>query len=261
MNRYSKIAERLVTSVSGVKIQYAPEELLDALRKEFGRKNVRARPESAGRGARYTNLFSVVVDLGAQAGEAMERLMAQKKIKDLIRRYGSPITRQASRIASLQRYCFIYKAKDGNWYMDLADQEHGTERDAYSYGPFPSEDAVHEYLHRNHSNPGGAQIDDSGRQPVPRRSPNGAPVEKPKKRRWSSGRVAAKGEREAQWLVNETGGFRGALVALAQVATKEWRDTLFGKRISKVLMGVANTIGRLEQAERALAASDERGEI
>jgi len=87
------------------------------------------------------------------------------------------------RKASVSRYCFIYKAKDGNWYMDLAPQEYGEERDAFTYGPFSSEEAVEDYLHRNHSNPGGWSVDRKGRRPVPRRSPNGAPVEKPG-RRW-----------------------------------------------------------------------------
>lgn len=83
---------------------------------------------------------------------------------------------------STPRHCFVYKAKDGLWYMELADREYGEKEEATTYGPFPSEDAADDYL-SNFSNPGGYGVDSSGRRPVPRRSPNGQKVVSPASRR------------------------------------------------------------------------------
>jgi len=80
--------------------------------------------------------------------------------------------------ASMQRYCGIFKAVNGKWYLDLADQEYGEYEDAQRYGPFDSNEAVEKYLDR-FSNPGGGVTDDRGTAPVPHKSPNGSPIQKP----------------------------------------------------------------------------------
>lgn len=80
---------------------------------------------------------------------------------------------------SVSRHCAFYKARDGKWYMELAPDEHGEERDAFTYGPFRSDSAAEKYLHDNFSNPGSDEYDDSGNAPVPKRSPNGSPVQRP----------------------------------------------------------------------------------
>ena len=90
------------------------------------------------------------------------------------------------KIASMQRECTLYKARDGQWYMDLADEEYGGLDDATTYGPFKSEETTEKYLQDNFSNPGGYSTDDSGKQPVPKISPNGRPVQKPKSHSWRS---------------------------------------------------------------------------
>jgi len=72
----------------------------------------------------------------------------------------------------------------------------------------------------------------------------------------SRSRQAFKGQREAQWLLEQTGGFRGALYALADIAGIEWRDQTWARKIAKILMGTGNTIGRIEESEMAKAASD-----
>lgn len=76
---------------------------------------------------------------------------------------------------STQRHCSIYKAKDKNWYMDLADHEYGEHHESTTYGPFASEEHVHREL-KQHSNPGGYNDDDSGEADVPKKSPNGRPI-------------------------------------------------------------------------------------
>lgn len=93
--------------------------------------------------------------------------------------------------ASKCRHCFIYKAQDGKWYMELAEKEYGDHYDATTYGPFDSEEEIVgsaggkcELDH--HSNPGGWNTDDSGTAPVPSKSPNGFPVRPPTRRSWSS---------------------------------------------------------------------------
>ena len=47
---------------------------------------------------------------------------------------------------SMQRYCGIYKASDGKWYMDLADHEYADYEEANTYGPFDSSDQAMDYL-------------------------------------------------------------------------------------------------------------------
>ena len=84
-------------------------------------------------------------------------------------------------LASTQRYCGIFKAVDGKWYMDLAHNEYGDLDEATTYGPFASEEAVNQYLDYNFSNPGGYSLDGSGGHPAPKVSPNGDPVINPGK--------------------------------------------------------------------------------
>lgn len=81
---------------------------------------------------------------------------------------------------SCSRHCAFYKALDGRWYMELAAQEHAGREEATAYGPFPSEEAAHDYRRGRFVNPGGATSDDSGTNPVPLKSPNGSPVECPR---------------------------------------------------------------------------------
>ena len=81
---------------------------------------------------------------------------------------------------SMSRHCFIYKAKNGKWYMELAPDEYGEQHSADLYGPFNSEEAADDYLDY-FSNPGGLSLDKSGKMPVPKRAPNGSPIIKPKK--------------------------------------------------------------------------------
>lgn len=86
---------------------------------------------------------------------------------------------------SVSRYCEFFRAQDGRWYMHLAGREYGDYEDATTYGPFRSQDEAERFLRDNFSNPGGDDVDDSGEQPVPKRSPNGDPVQDPRRmRRW-----------------------------------------------------------------------------
>jgi hypothetical protein len=78
-------------------------------------------------------------------------------------------------LESKLRYCAIYKAKNGRWYLDLADREYGEYRDSTTYGPFKTEKDVVNYLDR-FSNPGGWTVDRSGSREVPVQSPDGGPV-------------------------------------------------------------------------------------
>ena len=80
---------------------------------------------------------------------------------------------------SKSRYCAFYKANNGKWYMELAAREYGEHKEATTYGPFESKEDANDFLHDNFSNPGGYFTDDSGRKPVPTRSPNGNPVQNP----------------------------------------------------------------------------------
>jgi len=83
---------------------------------------------------------------------------------------------------SVSRYCHIYKAKNGKWYLELASREYAGREDATTYGPFDSEDDADKELDY-HSNPGGLSFDRSGKKPVPKKSPNGRRVEKPTRKR------------------------------------------------------------------------------
>ena len=78
---------------------------------------------------------------------------------------------------STRRHCEIFKADDGRWYVELGSYEdHWDEYDDpfEVYGPFPSEASAEREL-RNHSNPGGYDVDDSGRRRKPSRPRRSAP--------------------------------------------------------------------------------------
>jgi len=79
---------------------------------------------------------------------------------------------------SMSRYCGIWKANNGRWYLDLAPNEYDGYDKAITYGSFSSEEAAEKYLEDNFSNPGSMDIDDEGRHPPPTKSPNGSPVQK-----------------------------------------------------------------------------------
>ncbi len=62
----------------------------------------------------------------------------------------------------------MWLATDGKWYMVLGIDEDDYDDDrCVVYGPFASEDACHEELDDNHSNPGAYCSDDSGTLPPP----------------------------------------------------------------------------------------------
>lgn len=93
--------------------------------------------------------------------------------------------RVVGRIAeSMSRYCGIYKAVNGKYYLELAPDEYGEADTAITYGPFSSADAADDYLSRNFSNPGSVWTDHKGNAPVPTKSPNGSRVQSPSSRRW-----------------------------------------------------------------------------
>ena len=90
------------------------------------------------------------------------------------------LIKEKKRLAeSMQRHCEFYKAKNKKWYMELASREHGEDDDATTYGPFHSDDNAIEFLHDNFSNPGGYGVDKRGTARVPKKSPNGRPVQDP----------------------------------------------------------------------------------
>lgn len=87
---------------------------------------------------------------------------------------------------STSRYCSLYMASNGKWYLELAPLEYGEQEDAQAYGPFSSYNETIDYLD-NFSNPGGWDEDDSGRRPPPTMSPNGHRVQSPSGSGSSSG--------------------------------------------------------------------------
>ncbi len=91
------------------------------------------------------------------------------------------LVRETLLAESMMRYATIWKASNGKWYLDLASNEYGDYHDATTYGPFSSEDAGDSYLRDNFSNPGGLEVDDRGTEPPPTKSPNGDPVQSPRR--------------------------------------------------------------------------------
>ena len=80
---------------------------------------------------------------------------------------------------SLQRHMDMYKARNGKWYLNLAADEYGEYEDSQTFGPFPNEKRIEDFLD-NFANAGGGSTDRSGKQPVPKRSVNGDKVWTPK---------------------------------------------------------------------------------
>lgn len=69
---------------------------------------------------------------------------------------------------SVSRKCAFVLATDGKWYMQLGNGEYDYDDiDCTWYGPFDSEEQADEYLYNNFSNPGGSEIDDSGKMAPP----------------------------------------------------------------------------------------------
>jgi hypothetical protein len=81
---------------------------------------------------------------------------------------------------SVSRYAGIWKDNAGSWWLDLADDEYGEYEDARTHGPFSSESAAEKYLD-GFSNPGGADVDDSGKEAPPTKSRNGGRLVNPRK--------------------------------------------------------------------------------
>jgi hypothetical protein len=68
---------------------------------------------------------------------------------------------------SQERQCYIWKATDGKWYLELGNFEHAYEsKDCTRYGPFRSESAATTAL-EEFSNPGSIHVDASGKVPPP----------------------------------------------------------------------------------------------
>jgi hypothetical protein len=89
---------------------------------------------------------------------------------------------------SVSRYCAIWKASNNGWYLDLANKEHGDYEDATTYGYFRDEREAERFLDDNFSNPGGVDVDESGKEPPPKKSPNGDRVVDPASFRRQRGR-------------------------------------------------------------------------
>jgi hypothetical protein len=85
---------------------------------------------------------------------------------------------------SLNTHCRTYKAKDGNWYLEIADRYNGREEEADTYGPFITEELVDQFLYYNFANPGGGYVHRDGKFEVPTISPSGRPVQNPDTRPW-----------------------------------------------------------------------------
>jgi len=96
-----------------------------------------------------------------------------KRIAEEIRQVVCPIQIEAS----TQRYCHIYKSKSGKWWLELAPNEYGEQHQAFTYGPFASENEADDYINE-FSNPGAVSYDRSGKQKDPTRSPNGQSIRK-----------------------------------------------------------------------------------
>jgi hypothetical protein len=68
---------------------------------------------------------------------------------------------------SMARRCDIWLATDNQFYMLLGNYEYAhDEKDCTAFGPFASEEKAWEEL-EFHSNPGGGNIDRSGKRPPP----------------------------------------------------------------------------------------------
>lgn len=67
------------------------------------------------------------------------------------------------------RRCFIAKAVNGKWYLQLGNFEYASEsEDCTFYGPFDTQKEAEEELVNNHVDPGSVLLDDSGVLSVPK---------------------------------------------------------------------------------------------
>jgi hypothetical protein len=82
---------------------------------------------------------------------------------------------------STPRHASIDIYPNGQAYLFLAPFEHGDYHDSVAYGPFENEEAAEFYLFNGpHSNPGGLCTGHVKGEP-PKVSPNGHPVQVPRK--------------------------------------------------------------------------------
>lgn len=125
--------------------------------------------------------------------------------------------------SSTSRYCAFYKAKDNNWYLELAPDEYDGYETADTYGPFETEEAAEKYLDYNFSNPGSWRSDNSGKKEVPTKSPNGRPITKPSP---SNGR-----NRRSMWSV------------ASQEIPRDFRKDLQKIEASNTSLSSANILG------------------
>ena len=89
-----------------------------------------------------------------------------------ILKYTSSSAKVPSKISeSVQRHCLIYKADNNKWYLELGNKEGSGSKDSTTYGPFSNEDQATDAL-SNFSNPGGSDIDDSGKKKPPKSTRN-----------------------------------------------------------------------------------------
>jgi hypothetical protein len=82
-------------------------------------------------------------------------------------------------LESSMRHMLIYKARNGKWYLELAQREHGEREDADLYGPFTSKSGAEQQLEK-YANPGYRDYDTSGKKPIPKAAPNGSRIQKPR---------------------------------------------------------------------------------
>lgn len=68
---------------------------------------------------------------------------------------------------SVERYCNYFSAIDGSWYMELADEEQGEQKDAKTYGPFASRQEAEDYLDASFPKPVSYYVDEQGVRPAP----------------------------------------------------------------------------------------------
>lgn len=150
---------------------------------ETGDKDTEQLPEDPG--ALFVSNIIRQIDSMTWAVELSDgtgcRVTRDRPRSALFRCLDSKSKSTSSKTESTDRHCDIYKAVDGQWYMELSPREYDGREKATTYGPFASFDVVDEYL-GNFSNPGSYGLDESGTAPVPTKSPNGDPVSRPARR-------------------------------------------------------------------------------
>ena len=72
----------------------------------------------------------------------------------------------------------IYKARDGNWYVEIAEEARPNESQSTTFGPFQSSDELHDFFQEQCGN-SGFKLDETGLRNPPLLSPNGKQVIKP----------------------------------------------------------------------------------